>query len=114
MYKSNDKGGLLELKNGVFSLIVTEKMLSEWDENMPIEGVVAILSRHYPEISIDLSIELDLVKTKEEAKNHVIYSSCYLSDRFFIARAWFMAVETLANRDKSRFRLRFHYMEGNE
>ena len=114
MYNCNDSGGLLELKNEVFSLIVTEKMLSEWDESMPIEGVVAILSRYYPEISIDLCSEIDQVKTKEEAKNYVIYGSCYLSDRFFIARAWFTAVETLSNKGKIRFRLRFHYMEGNE
>jgi hypothetical protein len=114
MYKANSQGSLFELEGGILTLVITETMLSEWTQDDPIRGVVSILVKYFPDLDQIVSLEVDESKVKQEARIHVVNASCFLSDRLFMARVWFMAIETILNRGRNSFTLRFPYIEGNE
>jgi hypothetical protein len=114
MFQKNEHGGEYSECDGVKTLIVTQHMLKEYnDENGPFFGVVSVILKYFPDILLDMNTYCE-GELNEAARDAILNSSTYRGDILYMTRVWFMAVETILNNKGVYFKFRFPYVEMNE
>jgi hypothetical protein len=123
-YQNNAQGAQTSKNGEITTLVITESMLEEFhpddlwklgmNELYKTQRVLEILNKYFQEVMGEMTVEVNLDEVKRQAYDAVLNTSARFSDPLYLARVWFIAVESVLNKGDVTFRLRFPYIEGNE